>query len=472
VRAPRVGLLTFSDGRRHIHEDLLELNRGYQERAAAALRAEGFEVVEGEEIVWTPELAGREGRRMAAADVDLTVFNYAIWCFPHLSAIAARFAPGPYLLLCNLHPSEAGMVGMLAAAGTMEQLGERYTRQWGDVSSAEVRARLASYVRAASAVNRLRGQSYGLFGGRPLGMYTAVANPDQWMSLFGVDVEHIEQYDLIRYGAEVDDERVRAARRWLEERVGEIRYDGDKLTPEKLELQIRTYHAARRIIDERGLDFVGFKAQGDLTEHHVTMDVAEAFLNDPYDWEGPHEPMVAATEADMDGALTMQILKHLSGEPVLFADLRHYDDEDDLWYLANSGTHPTYFAGRSLVPEDNLRQVTFHPEVSYYPAGGASVQHFAAGGAMTLARLTRHAGAYRLTVAQVELVDVPRDRALAKAATTTPEWPHAFARMPVPAGDVLATWPCNHVHGVYGDWRAELRHVAEILQIELVELAT
>jgi hypothetical protein len=40
-------------------------------------------------------------------------------------------------------------------------------------------------------------------------------------------------------------------------------------------------------------------------------------LNDPYDWNGPKEPIVAATEADMDGALTMEILKHISNQPVL-----------------------------------------------------------------------------------------------------------------------------------------------------------
>lgn len=51
------------------------------------------------------------------------------------------------------------------------------------------------------------------------------------------------------------------------------------------------------------------KTHGDLTDRYVTMDVAEAFLNDPYDFDGPHEPIVAATEADMDGALTMQIFK-------------------------------------------------------------------------------------------------------------------------------------------------------------------
>jgi L-fucose isomerase len=470
MNAPRVGLMTLSDGRRHIHEDLLSLNEGYQRRVAEALRAAGIEVVEAEEVVWTNEVAGREGRRLAHHDVDLTILNYAIWAFPHLAAIATRFAPGPYLLLSNLHPSEAGMVGMLAAAGTMEQLGERYARVWGDVSDPAVFARVEAFVRAASSVRRLRGQTYGLFGGRPLGMYTAVSNLDQWMTLFGVDVEHVEQEDLVRVGAEVDGGRVTRAREWLERHVGEIRYDGGALTPAKLEDQIRTYHAARTIIDERGLDFVGFKAHGDLTEHHCTMDVAEAFLNDPYDWEGAHEPIVAATEADMDGALTMQILKHLSGDPVLFADVRHYDQPDDLWYLANSGTHATFFAGRWHDPAENLRHVTFCPEVSYYPAGGASVQHFAAPGGMTLARLTRHRGDYRLTIAQAEIVELPLDVARAKAATTTPEWPHAFARMPVGPDRFLSTWPCNHVHGVYGDWRAELRHVAAILDIDLVEL--
>ena len=43
------------------------------------------------------------------------------------------------------------------------------------------------------------------------------------------------------------------------------------------------------------------------------MDLAEAFLNDMYDWDGAHEPIVAATESDMDGALTMQLFKHLTG---------------------------------------------------------------------------------------------------------------------------------------------------------------
>ena len=468
MRKIKVGILTFSDGRDYIHKSLEDLNWKYQKRLAAALeKTKLVEVVQGEEIVWNNTVANREGRRLAAAGCDLTILNYAIWCYPHLSELATRVAPGPFLLFGNLHPSEPGMVGMMAAAGTLDQLGERYTRVWGDIRDAAVLQKVMSFIKAAGALALLRGQTYGLFGGRPLGMYTAVANLDEWSKIFGLDVEHIEQEDIVRYSRQVDPKRIDRGFKWLTKHVGAIKYDDKLLTPEKLKLQIASYHAYRQIIAERRLDFIGTKAHGDLTDTFVTLDIAEAFLNDPYDWEGAHEPIVAATEADMDGALTMQIFKHITSEPVLFADVRHYEKEDDIWYFSNSGTHATYFAGKSKKPAENLKHVTFYPESNYYPAGGASVHHFAAPGKVTLARLARKNGRYWLAIVPAEFVEFPREVALQKGATVTPEWPIAFTRLQCPPEEFLATFPCNHIHGCYGDWVNELCHVAALLDIEV-----
>jgi len=467
MRKIKVGILTFSDGRDYIHQELLDTNQCYQASLVAALRATGrVDVVEGREVIWNQRVAQHEGRWLAEAGCDLTICNYAIWCYPHLTAVATAFAPGPYLLFCNVNPSEPGMVGMLAAAGTMDQLGRPYSRVWGEIEEPDVLDRVMQYILAAGALSMLKGQTYGLFGGRPLGMYTAVSNLDQWQSLFGLDVEHVEQEDLVRYSQKVDNDRVEKAFAWLEKYTGEIKYDGEGLTPEKLKLQIRSYHAFRQIIEERGLDFVGTKAHGDLTDTFVTMDIAEAFLNDPYDWEGPHEPIVASTEADMDGALTMQIFKLITGEPVLFSDVRHYDAEDDVWYFSNSGTHATYFAGRSRDPAENLKHVSFFPEASYYPAGGGSVHHFAAAGEVTLARLARKEGRYWMAVVPGEFVQFPLDVMVEKGSTVTPEWPIAFTRIQSPADDFLARFPCNHIHGCYGNWVEELKHIGRILGIE------
>ena len=468
MRKRKVGLLTFSDGRKFAHEMLREMNLDFQNRFRARLEATGeYDVVAGEEIVWRPEVAKSEGRRLAAAGVEATILNYAVWCFPHLTMIATEFAPGPYLMFSNINPRYPGMVGMLAAAGAMDQVGRAHGRVQGDIADDAVFAKVRRFLRAAVAVRRLKGETFGLYGGRPMGMYTAVADADQWKRDFGIDVEHVDQFEIIRRAELVANDRVEHAFDWLTRLAGpNIHYDGKKLTPELLKRQIRSYYATQEINQEKAIDFFGIKAQPELTDHFTTEDIIDAFANDPYDFEGPKDPVVCATEADMDGALTMEIFKHLTGEPVLFADVRHYDAEDNFFDLCNSGAHATFFAGRSKLPEENLPRVHFWPEIFYFPAGGASVMHFARPGEVTLARLTRRNGRYWLAVVPAEFVLFDEKKNWAKAEATTKEWPHAFARLEVSADEFLATYDSNHIHGCYGDWVEELVAVARILGMD------
>ena len=462
----KVGLLTMSDGRHYLHNTFEELNFTKQHNIAKALTDTGlFEVVEGQRVIGSNTVAKEEGIRLKENSVEVTVFNYSIWCYPQFTVVARNFAPGPYILFSNLHPSQCGMVGMLAAAGSLDQLGVSYTKLWGDISDPVVKKKMISYLKAAAAVNRLRGLTFGNFGGRPLGMYTAVANLEQWQKNFGIDSENIEQDDIIRAGDKADAAEVEKAFSWLTEKVGLIKYDGKILTEEKLKTQIRSYIGLRDIIAEKHLDFVGIKAHGDLTDRYCTMDIAEALLNDPYDWNGPKEPVVAATESDMDGALTMQIFKTLSNTPVLFADVRHYDSVNDIWYFSNSGTHATYFAGASFDPDVNLPLVDLLPETSDYPAGGAAVHHFAKEGKVTLARLARKNGKYHLTIVPAEFVTFDREKMVELGSVTTPQWPVAFAKLKVSPDKFINDYPCNHIHGVYGDYTDELVSVAKILDI-------
>ncbi len=462
-----VGILTFSDGRPFVAEQVEERNRRFQKRLRRRLEADGHQAVCGEGIVWTNEGAVREAKRLAALGCDCTIFCFAVWAFPHLPALASRFAPGPLLLFSDIDPQSPGLVGMLASAGGLNQVGTKYARAYGAIEDDSTYSRVRTFVRAAGAVSRLRGQTFGLVGGRPMGMYTATADPAQWLKIFGVDVEHIDQGEIVRLAPEVPEAKVESAFRWLEELVGHIHYDGKQLTPEKLKTQIRATEVMKRLIAEYRLDFSGIKAQPELTNTFCTMDVTEAFLNDPYDWDGPHEPHVCATEADMDAAMTMQILKHLSGTPVLFADVRHYHADLDMWDLVNSGEHATYFAGRSLDPAVNLPLVHFYPESFYFPAGGASVHHLAYPGQATFARLTRRDGAYWLAILPGEFLQYPPEQNDALMRQTTLEWPHAFARFTCGPDEFLATYASNHIHAIYGDWTAELQAVADMLGIEV-----
>jgi L-fucose/D-arabinose isomerase len=208
----RIGLLTFSDGRDFVHHDLIPFIEDVEQKIIGTLKAKGHEVIRGQEPIWTNELATREARRLADVRPDLTIFNIPVWAFPHFTMLAAHATPGTMLLFSTLKPQYPGMVGMLAAAGGLDQVGRTYGRAWGDIADPAVFSRIEHHIHAAAAVNALSGSTFGRIGGRPMGMYTAVSPTEQWMEKFGVDVEEIDQWELVRRSDLIEKTKVRAAR--------------------------------------------------------------------------------------------------------------------------------------------------------------------------------------------------------------------------------------------------------------------
>ena len=63
MRKVKVGILTFGDGREFLKKDLEPVNAKFQKRLKDALVADGFEVVAGEEVIWTNPLAVKYGHQ-------------------------------------------------------------------------------------------------------------------------------------------------------------------------------------------------------------------------------------------------------------------------------------------------------------------------------------------------------------------------------------------------------------------------
>jgi len=443
---------------------MLPINLDFQNRLVKALEDTGeIEVVTGLDIVHDPKQAKAEAERLTKEGVDAVILHFAVWCFPHLATIAANNCRGPFMLLSNLNPNYPGLIAMLASAGSLDQLGINHRRVWGAASDPAVIKKVVEFGRAAHTVNRLRGQTCGLLGGRSMGMYVGAADPRQWQTEFGVDLEHVDQSEIVRLAAEVPAEKVDSAVQWLKQRIGRTAWDGQGLTEEKLKLQVRAYYATKQILREKDIDFVAIKCQPELSDHMVTQCLSQAFLNDPYDMDGAKEPVVCACEADLDGALTMQILKLMTGKPVLFYDLRHYDPVDDTFVFSNCGAMATFYAARSNTPEENLKRVTLYPQTPfYYAAGGAAVQFMAAGGRATFARLARRDGKYWMAIFTGEFVEQPVE----KLKETSPEWPQAFVKVDVPAEVLIQELGSNHVHTVPGDYVDCLVEVCSMLGIK------
>ena len=70
-RPIRVGVLTFGDGRDFLQGPLTEVNARFTKGLREVLEAEGMQVVEGEDVVWSNELATKNAKLLRATDVEI-----------------------------------------------------------------------------------------------------------------------------------------------------------------------------------------------------------------------------------------------------------------------------------------------------------------------------------------------------------------------------------------------------------------
>ncbi len=464
----RIGLLSFSDGRKRVHDGLLPRIQEYQGRLQAMLEEAGAEAVVNDEVIHSPRRAVREAKKLLAADVAGVVFNIPVFAFPNFSALAAQALRRPIAILSPGQPDLPGMGGLLAAGGALHQMGVVHERIWGPFDGPECARRLGTFVRAAGAVHGLRGQVYGQIGGRSIGMLTGVSSPPaEWLRVFGVDIDHADQSEILRVAESVDDAERERIVAWLEGNLRQVRYEpGSKLTRETLKYQASCAAAVKRIAAEREFDFIGIKCHYDLSEYYCTQCLSAAFLPAFADWDGPKEPMVCSCEADGDGALTMQVLQLISGLPALFLDLRHYDTESGLWTLCNCGGQSVFYARRSREPAENLAAVDLAPVIPKYGGVGAHVPYVGGPGPLTFARFVHDDREPSLVAFRGQAIEAQEEWTL----DSCPAWPHVYASVEADHEAVLAGLHANHIHAVAGDRVDELEAFARMVGIAFVAL--
>ncbi len=433
------------------------------------------DVVTASRVITSITTSKQVGEEIAKANAKIIVMLYYIWDFPYLvwPFINTVGKDKPILSLSNNEGQFPGNVGLLATDGALRQAGMRTHRIVGDLESQEVQRKIAEWVRAAEAFASIRGQVYGMYGGHSMGMETGYFHLVPTQRTFGVTTYQIDQLLLVERMKKLGAGEVEKGFKWLSEMLGQrIRYDGKMLTPETLKTQIKLYLTMKEVNDEWGFDFCGIKGQRELTEHVCITDVSEMLMNDPYDWNGRKEPFVCSTEADSLAALTMQILKYVSGGlPPLFADVRLYHPDKDIWDFCNSGNHPSWYAARSDDPRENFKKITLHPALEmYFKAGGASVEFDAAPGEMTFARLGLLEDKFYMVTTKGTVLDLPEAERKKLNSLTSPTWPHLHVRLPCGFDEFLNVFPSNHILTVPGDHVNELRYFCEIAGVKPVPL--
>ncbi|MDD4645434.1 MAG: hypothetical protein PHY99_05545 [Bacteroidales bacterium] len=427
-----------------------------------------------------------------AAGVTVLVGLPDTWSFPQLTlmSLLSHFPKEtPLNFTCGNSGPKPGVVFTHAVSGAVAQTGRLMhinVGTWPDdglnpVMTDGTFTALVDWLYAAVTYQFLKGKRIVVFGHDAMGMETALQHVIPTRNTFGLEITRLDMKLLadMMHKKAYDQEELKALRNWFDKGFGKIEIkstDDDRRFNESLSM----YLIARDLMKELDAVGGGFMSQLEWGSDHrgIPMPVADAMeclFNSTFDHNGPKAALPFATEADVQGLLTMLFYTYLSGgNPPLFMDFRKVWEPWEIQALAksvnvkipegakwatrgfvdgnNSGSASFNWAGKpGDTPASYLKNITFPlADPDYFPGMGNSATFLSPGGIRGIAgRMAYSAlsGMFSMVWDEAETVELPAALADAVCHKTDFNWPHTlltpdFASM----AEYKHYTPANHLH--------------------------
>ena len=436
---PKVGFIVYG-----VHKDGLKdpmgqpfIDEALVESAKGALTKAGLNLVTQELVIATKEEAITALRRMKHdEDVDAVILFSGTWVWAaHLVGAIRDYASTGKGVLLWTHPGSQGWrpVGGLVMHGGLLEIGVPHKFVYGAADDQEAVGKIVSYARAAHMKNWLNLSTIGTFGGRGMGQTCGVADPSQWMRVFGIDIDSRDTSDLIRTAERITQAEVAAVGPRLQKLLGKAP-DSTVVN----ERSIRLYLALKKVVEKENFDFYtiqSFPGLGD--DYSATCFAQSMMLEDGYG---------TSTLGDFNTALTVLLLTKLSKERVYYGDLQHVDTRTNEIKIIGDGACPPSLAG-TLGPAGFAE----HGIPTEGEAGGLSVKLICKVGEGVLARLGRVNGEFRMVITRATVFEPPAGQVASRLAECgIPFWPHGFVTAHCNIDSLLQNWTNEYACLGYG----------------------
>ncbi|MEE0807513.1 MAG: L-fucose isomerase [Acutalibacteraceae bacterium] len=360
---PVIGIRPTIDGRRgalKVRESLEEQTMNMA-LSAKKLFEENLRYSNGEpvKVIIADTTIGRVGEAAACADkfkkagVDITLTVTPCWCY---GSETMDMDPNTIKGVWGFNGTERpGAVYLASVLASHAQKGLPAFGIYGhDVQNADetdipddVREKLLRFGRAAVAVATMRGTSYLQIGSICMGIAGSIVNPDFFEEYLGMRVESVDEVEIIRRMEKgiYDKAEYEKALAWTKancpegfdknppelQKTAEEKekdwefvvkmmciikdlYNGNPNLPAGCEEEMVGHNAIAG----------GFQGQRQWTDFYPNCDFPESMLNSTFDWNGPRETYVLATENDTLNGVSMLFGKLLTNTAQIFADVRTY----------------------------------------------------------------------------------------------------------------------------------------------------
>ncbi len=405
--------------------------------AKAALRKAGLKLVEHDVVVASKSEAHAAMRKMKLDDaVDGVVLFSGTWVWAaHLAAALRDYAATGKGLLLWTHPGSQGWrpVGGLVMHGALLEIGVEHQFVYGDAAEQGTLDRIASFARSAHLKNLLNGATLGTFGGRGMGQTCGVADPSQWMRMFGVDIDSRDTTELIRAAEKITARQIAALEPRLKKLFGKV--PDRSLVNER---SIRLYLALKQLVEKEKFDFYTIQSFPGLGDDYSATCFAQSMMLE--DGHG------TSTLGDFNTALTVFLLTKLSKERVYYGDLQHLDKAKKEIKIIGDGACPPSLASR-LGPAGFAE----HGIPTEGEAGGLSVKLICKVGEGVIARLGRVNGEFQMAVTRATVFEPPRNQVKQRLDECgIPFWPHGFVTVHCDVEQLLQHWTNEYACLGYG----------------------
>ena len=291
---------------------------GYPEELVDRLQKESVDTLRaaGIDVNTVPRVNNWDDAQAAAAalrreECDFVVVLILTWLEAQnlTEALQEQFNKPMLLWSHTMFPSDDGtemlnlgpVAGMGVIRETFEEFGLKFKFVWGMPDSEKVREQIKLYAPVLATAERLKHAKIGLLGYGSMGMYTAYFDHLSLKRDIGPEVEHVDQYLLVKKIEEMEPDRVQdditqARKEW---QISDAVQDSD------LSITFRMYQSLKALIDEYRWSALTVKCQYELSKHYKNVPCV------PLSMLGNELP--CSCEGDIPLITTQLIMHYLSG---------------------------------------------------------------------------------------------------------------------------------------------------------------
>jgi len=434
---PKIGFVVYG-----VHKDGLQdpMGQPFIDDAIVAYATQALEAAGAQLVVEDLVIASKReawacfSKYKKMDDLDALVLFSGTWVWAaHLVPALRDFASTGKAIVLWTNPGSQGWrpVGGLVLHGGLKEVGIPHRFVYGSYDDPQTLERILAYCRASQEKNRLNMSTAGVFGGRGMGQTCGVADPSQWLRVFGVDIDSRDTTHLLEAARQITPDELQRARQEIQPLFSVPIPEG-----EVADRSIRLYLALQKEIAREGWDLYTIQSFPGLGDDYSATCFAQSLMLD--------RRVGTSTLSDFNTLMTVKLLTDLGDEPVYYGDLQHIDKSNNEIKIIGDGACPPSLAGKVGPAKFSEHGIPTEGE-----AGGLSVDLVCKPGEGVLARLGRADGEFEMIIARCSVFEPSASEIERRRLECgIPRWPHAFVTAHCDIAKLIEAW--NNEYAVLG----------------------